>query len=85
MKKRIYNLANFLAFNVLFFAVYLNFIQKTNNPASTSKSSVKTEKETLLQTQVVENPEEYINARTSIANNSKSFEPVYANENSPSL
>ena len=85
MKKRIYNLTNFLAFNVLFFAVYLNFIHKTNNAVSSSRSSVKTEKATHLQTQVVENPEEYINARISIANNAKSFEPVYTNEKSTSL
>lgn len=31
MKKRIFNVLNFLALNVLFFAVYLNFIHKDIN------------------------------------------------------
>ena len=39
MKKRIFNVLNFLALNVLFFAIYLNFIHKDINvlpPASTT-------------------------------------------------
>jgi hypothetical protein len=34
MKKRVHKVANFLAFNLLFFALYLNFIYK--DPASAS-------------------------------------------------
>ena len=44
MKKRTFNILNFLALNVLFFAVYLNFIHKDINtlPAtSVSATAVK--------------------------------------------
>jgi len=34
MNKRIYTLLNFIAFNLLFFALYLNFIRKDNQPAA---------------------------------------------------
>jgi hypothetical protein len=32
MNKRIYTLLNFIAFNLLFLALYLNFIYKDNQP-----------------------------------------------------
>lgn len=31
MKKRVFSLLNFLALNILFFAIYLNFIHKDTN------------------------------------------------------
>lgn len=34
MKKRLRRALNFFAFNLLFFALYLNFIHKDNAPAS---------------------------------------------------
>jgi len=42
MKKRVRQMLNFFAFNCLFFALYLNFIQKDNDsPATfTTNSSV---------------------------------------------
>jgi len=42
MRKRIHKVANFLAFNLLFFALYLNFIYKD---AAASTPSAKTQKE----------------------------------------
>ena len=33
MKRRVRKIANFFAFNLLFFALYLNFIHKDKNPA----------------------------------------------------
>lgn len=39
MKKRTFNLLNFLALNVLFFAVYLNFIHKDANTLPTVSAS----------------------------------------------
>jgi hypothetical protein len=43
MKKRMFALLNFLALNVLFFAIYLNFIQKDTDtlPAVAASSVVK--------------------------------------------
>jgi len=42
MKKRVFNVLNFLALNVLFFAIYLNFIHKDTNvlPAVSAASNV---------------------------------------------
>ncbi|PZR29582.1 MAG: hypothetical protein DI535_02385 [Citrobacter freundii] len=42
MRKRVHKVANFLAFNLLFFALYLNFIYK--DPA-VSMPAVKTQQE----------------------------------------
>jgi len=41
MKKRIFKVLNFLALNILFFAIYLNFIHKDINvlPAAASKAA----------------------------------------------
>jgi hypothetical protein len=60
MKKRISKVLNFFAFNLLFFALYLNFVHKDNNtpslPASRS-TAVNTSKSTVL----VANPDQYLN------------------------
>ena len=63
MKKRISRVLNFFAFNLLFFALYLNFIHKDSNAvaAPAPKSSTATSKRTVL----VENPEIYLNKAES--------------------
>lgn len=67
MKKRLSRVLNFFAFNLLFFALYLNFIHKDNNVvvAVPSKSSTATVQGTTL----VSNPDQYINkdAKTATA------------------
>ncbi|HMR90791.1 MAG TPA: hypothetical protein PKC69_00685 [Chitinophagaceae bacterium] len=66
MKSRIRKVANFFAFNLLFFALYLNFIYKDNSGAvaqettAVSPSSVATTKGTVA----VENPAQYLPAAT---------------------
>jgi hypothetical protein len=60
MKKRISRVLNFFAFNLLFFALYLNFVHKDNNSQALPavKSSVTaSSKATVL----VNNPEQYLN------------------------
>jgi hypothetical protein len=59
MKKRLSRVINFLAFNLLFFALYLNFIHKdSNTPAPvTNKNTAATVQGTVL----VTNPEQYLN------------------------
>jgi hypothetical protein len=58
MKKRLSRVLNFFAFNLLFFALYLNFIHKdSNTPAPISaKSTTASVQGTVL----VNNPEQYI-------------------------
>ena len=65
MKKRISRILNFFAFNLLFFALYLNFIHKDSNaqPAPSPKSSTTAAKGTVL----VSNPEQYLN-KTQVKN-----------------
>lgn len=59
MKKRLSRVLNFFAFNLLFFALYLNFIHKDSNTPTPipSKSSAATVQGTTL----VSNPEQYLN------------------------
>lgn len=58
MKKRISRVLNFFAFNLLFFALYLNFIHKDSNAqAAPTPKSAATSKNTVL----VQNPEIYLN------------------------
>ena len=59
MKKRISRVLNFFAFNLLFFALYLNFVHKDNNsqlaPAPKSSNAA-----TVKGTVLVTNPEQYL-------------------------
>ena len=59
MKKRLSGILNFLAFNLLFFSLYLNFIHKDSNTpvALPSKNAAATVHGTTL----VSNPEQYLN------------------------
>jgi hypothetical protein len=60
MKKRISRVLNFFAFNLLFFALYLNFVHKDNSsqalPAAKTAITASS-KGTVL----VSNPEQYLN------------------------
>jgi hypothetical protein len=62
MKRRVTKVLNFFAFNLLFFALYLNFIHKDNNIAPTIQisQSAAVSKGTIL----VEHPEQYLNKST---------------------
>ncbi len=57
MKKRASKVANFFAFNLLFFALYLNFIHKDNNSAPVQAGPAT---QTVNGTVLVNNPEEYL-------------------------
>jgi hypothetical protein len=57
MKKRISRVLNFFAFNLLFFALYLNFIHKDNSgELPVQKNATASVKGTVL----VNNPGEYV-------------------------
>ena len=60
MKKRISRVLNFFAFNLLFFALYLNFVHKDNN-SQTLPSSKSTVASSVKGTVLVPNPEQYLN------------------------
>jgi hypothetical protein len=59
MKKRISRVLNFFAFNLLFFALYLNFVHKDNNNQETL-AAPKTVTASVKGTVLVSNPEQYL-------------------------
>lgn len=62
MKNRVRRIANFFAFNLLFFALYLNFIHKDQqNTANTERTTVKPTAAAFSGTVLVQNPEKYLN------------------------
>src|SRR6478735_10617171 len=69
MKRRISRVLNFFAFNLLFFALYLNFVHRDNSTQSfpVSRSTVAANKGTVL----VSNPDQYLN---------KTHKDVHVNE-----
>ncbi len=64
MKKRVRKIANFFAFNLLFFALYLNFIHKDSQAAPVESSSAIQPKAAAFGTTVlVTNPEKYLDQK----------------------
>jgi hypothetical protein len=60
MKNRVRKIANFFAFNLLFFALYLNFIHKDKqNTVNADQRTVKAAA-AFSGTVVVQNPEKYL-------------------------
>jgi hypothetical protein len=60
MKRRVRKIANFLAFNLLFFALYLNFIHKDNQSTSDTDTTVQSTAAAFSGTVLVEHPEKYL-------------------------
>ena len=60
MKSRVRRIANFFAFNLLFFALYLNFIHKDQQTNGNAERSVKPTAAAFSGTVLVENPEKYL-------------------------
>ena len=63
MKRRIRRIANFFAFNLLFFALYLNFIHKDKAAVTPPEQTVQTIAST-GGTVPVSNPEKYLGTKT---------------------
>jgi hypothetical protein len=64
MKRRIRKIVNFFAFNLLFFALYLNFIHK-DKPVTEPVPVQTNAAATISGTVPVQNIEKYLNAKTS--------------------
>lgn len=72
MKRRVRKIANFFAFNLLFFALYLNFIHKDKVtmpavPTTTQPSAAAFSGGTVL----VENPEKYMEKKSEANENNE--------------
>lgn len=59
MKSRFQKIANFFAFNLLFFALYLNFIHKDKITVVPVQEATKPATAAFSGTTLVENPEQY--------------------------
>lgn len=59
MRSRVRKIANFFAFNLLFFALYLNFIHKDQQSAGSTERTVKPTAAAFSGTVLVQNPEKY--------------------------
>jgi hypothetical protein len=66
MKRRVRKIANFFAFNLLFFALYLNFIHKDKVTVVTEQSGIQNSA-AFSGTVLVENPEKYLEKKTEQA------------------
>jgi len=63
MKRRVRKIANFFAFNLLFFALYLNFIHKDNVAVVTPQTSVQNSP-AFSGTVLVDNPQKALDNKT---------------------
>ena len=60
MKRRVRKIANFFAFNLLFFALYLNFIHKDKTSFPVDQTKQAKTAAALSSTVILENAEEYL-------------------------
>ena len=71
MKRRIRRIANFFAFNLLFFALYLNFIHKDKAAVTPPEQGIQTTA-SVGGTVPVSHPEKYIGLKTDGSTNTPS-------------
>jgi hypothetical protein len=64
MKRRVRKIANFFAFNLLFFALYLNFIHKDKNITAIDEPAAQQQTAAFGGTVLVDNPDEYSQKKT---------------------
>lgn len=78
MKRRIRKVVNFFAFNLLFFALYLNFIHKDKpNIAVAPSPSQVTNTAALSGTVLVTNPEKYLDQKNNNAADNKQAQDAH--------
>ncbi|MEO8403475.1 MAG: hypothetical protein ABI480_02730 [Chitinophagaceae bacterium] len=70
MKRRVRKIANFFAFNLLFFALYLNFIHKDKVVFATEQSASAPANAAFSGTVLVKNPEKYLDHKSAVVNTS---------------
>jgi hypothetical protein len=60
MKRRVRKVANFFAFNLLFFALYLNFIHKDKVAVAGGDQAIQPKAAAFSGTVLVDNPDQYL-------------------------
>lgn len=66
MKRRVRKIANFFAFNLLFFALYLNFIHKDKVVFATTEQTTAPANAAFSGTVLVKNPEKYLEHKNAV-------------------
>jgi hypothetical protein len=66
MKRRVRKILNFFAFNLLFFALYLNFIHKDNIAVAAVSDNNQANAAAFSGTVLVENPEQYLQKKNEV-------------------
>ena len=69
MKRRVRKIANFFAFNLLFFALYLNFIHKDRSAivATSGESTTMVKADAFSGTVLVDHPEQFVQKKNEPA------------------
>ncbi len=75
MKRRVRKIANFFAFNLLFFALYLNFIHKEKAPVITDQS-IQQNTAAFSGTVLVDNPGKYMEKKNEATANVVAEQPA---------
>jgi hypothetical protein len=78
MKRRVRKIANFFAFNLLFFALYLNFIHKDKVTVATIDQSAQQNTAAFSGTVLIDNPEKYLEKKNEATINTQ--QPVEKKE-----
>jgi hypothetical protein len=63
MKSRVRKIANFFAFNLLFFAIYINFIHKDQQSSGNADRTEKRKAAAFSGTVLAEHPEKYLHKK----------------------
>lgn len=67
MKRRVRKIANFFAFNLLFFALYLNFIHKDKTAVPGNDQTVQPKTAAFSGTVLVDNPDQYLQKKNEVS------------------
>jgi hypothetical protein len=71
MKRRVRKIANFFAFNLLFFALYLNFIHKDKVAVATIDQGTQQSTAAFSGTVLIDNPEKYLEKKNETTGNTQ--------------
>ncbi len=87
MKRRVRKIANFFAFNLLFFALYLNFIHKDKKPSIVNMEQANQQNTAAFGgTELVENPDQYTQKKqTAVSTTQQATEPKAEETNTAAL
>jgi hypothetical protein len=79
MKKRVRKIANFFAFNLLFFALYLNFIHKDKIVVAGAPQNIQ-QNAAFSGTVLVDNPEQVLEKKSQVSATVQQQAPVKMSE-----